>query len=921
MSELKNELILEASGFNQTIDQATGKVEDFDKASKKAGDSIKDLGDKGTLSTKELLKEIGKMSGAERSVSNYRRQLMQMTKDISDLTIAYRNMNAEQQNSDVGRQTLQRIQELTNQAGQYKDAIMDVQQNIKNLASDTMYWDAAAQGVQMFTGAMQICSAVSLITGKNTDQLVKALAKVKALETSARAIKNITNALQKQSSLMSVITGLQRKLTLATNTQTAATGAATIAQKLFNKIANANPYILLASAAIAVGTALFAWSKHSKKAEEEQKKLDEETENAKKVTETYAGEIGTLLNKFLDLTDAYRRLSSNKDKLNFLKTHADDFKNLGLAVKDLNDAENIFINNTEKFKQAIIKRGVIQGLQKIIEQETNKAAEQIAALYQEGAGPYKQGQILTETQAGLAGHNRDYWTLGVSDRNMGQNYVTLNQEGADLLNKEYLAKKEEGLLKDLEGSRERIQGIIDRYTQEISGILDFNLGDSGSGGSGGGGIIDPKAVEGSLTWLQNEYSKELKTLQGMKIDDPGFDEQKDKVLALYKLIEDLKDKYQIGVKVETGEAEENIELVSGSLAEAQYHVNELTKVLQNMNPNDEDFEEIVELLEIWKKKLEEINKLINNTNDKVEETKGKYDDILETYSKLTSSARDIQQLFDIGAISSSDAKKMMDDINKQLAAAGLTIRVNLEIGGIDEFKNKFDKISGIVTGPIDAIESVGNSYRQMMDKLEDPKADGWEQFWSVISFGETVISAVSSVLGVMATIQDMVTAAKQRSTQATIQETAAEAVNITTKGEEAAANITLAGTEGAAAAAGAGQSVSSIPYVGPILAIAAIASVMAAIIGIIATAKGFTTGGIVGGNSFTGDKLWARLNSGEMVLNVDQQQNLWKQLNSGPVIADAASSSVNIPDKITLTAKGTDLQAVIYNNSKRNSKI
>ena len=139
MSELKNELILEASGFNQTIDQATGKVEDFDKASKKAGDSIKDLGDKGTLSTKELLKEIGKMSGAERSVSNYRRQLMQMTKDISDLTIAYRNMNAEQQNSDVGRQTLQRIQELTNQAGQYKDAIMDVQQNIKNLASDTMY--------------------------------------------------------------------------------------------------------------------------------------------------------------------------------------------------------------------------------------------------------------------------------------------------------------------------------------------------------------------------------------------------------------------------------------------------------------------------------------------------------------------------------------------------------------------------------------------------------------------------------------------------------------------------------------------------------------------------------------------------------------------------------------------------------------
>lgn len=43
-------------------------------------------------------------------------------------------------------------------------------------------------------------------------------------------------------------------------------------------------------------------------------------------------------------------------------------------------------------------------------------------------------------------------------------------------------------------------------------------------------------------------------------------------------------------------------------------------------------------------------------------------------------------------------------------------------------------------------------------------------------------------------------------------------------------------------------------------------------------AGGFENGGIVGGNSFTGDKLFARINSGEMVLNKRQQSNLGNML-------------------------------------------
>jgi hypothetical protein len=43
----------------------------------------------------------------------------------------------------------------------------------------------------------------------------------------------------------------------------------------------------------------------------------------------------------------------------------------------------------------------------------------------------------------------------------------------------------------------------------------------------------------------------------------------------------------------------------------------------------------------------------------------------------------------------------------------------------------------------------------------------------------------------------------------------------------------------------------------------------------------FATGGIVGGASFAGDNINARLNSGEMILNADQQMQLWDMIANG----------------------------------------
>ena len=69
----------------------------------------------------------------------------------------------------------------------------------------------------------------------------------------------------------------------------------------------------------------------------------------------------------------------------------------------------------------------------------------------------------------------------------------------------------------------------------------------------------------------------------------------------------------------------------------------------------------------------------------------------------------------------------------------------------------------------------------------------------------------------------------------------------------------------------------------------------------------FATGGIVGGNSYHGDRVQAHLNSREMVLNLGQQKNLFDAINTGNmgggavnvVVNNSASNLVTAEPKIT----------------------
>lgn len=102
--------------------------------------------------------------------------------------------------------------------------------------------------------------------------------------------------------------------------------------------------------------------------------------------------------------------------------------------------------------------------------------------------------------------------------------------------------------------------------------------------------------------------------------------------------------------------------------------------------------------------------------------------------------------------------------------------------------------------------------------------------------------------------------------------------------------------------------------------IPAIATTVAAIMSVISTissvAGSFAEGGIISGGSQIGDNMVAKVNSGEMIINGKQQQNLWKAISSG----NLGGNTENQVSVSNVRVKGSDLYLALRNYSKVKSK-
>ena len=180
-------------------------------------------------------------------------------------------------------------------------------------------------------------------------------------------------------------------------------------------------------------------------------------------------------------------------------------------------------------------------------------------------------------------------------------------------------------------------------------------------------------------------------------------------------------------------------------------------------------------------------------------------------------------------------------------AGGITSMTNALEGG----RNAWETLTGVVDGAIQIFQSIAG----IVDIVK-------------ALTGVTQASAAAS--GVKASATATETAATTSHTAATAADTAATITNTAAKGGMAIANATASGA--------------SMPFPYNVVAIAAgVAAVVAALASI---SGAFANGGIVGGSSPSGDKLLARVNSGEMILNGAQQSRLFNFINGVTPFAD-----------------------------------
>ena len=223
---------------------------------------------------KRLQEETGKTS---LNVGKYSADAQKLTTQIENQTKQLALLRLE------GKQNTEEYQRLSRETAILRDALKDATAEVNNMASDTSNLDAVLGAASAASGGFSAYTGIMELAGVESENVEKAQKKLQAAIAVTTGVQAIQNSIQKQSALMLGISRLQQTaLTkakvydrLVTMQGTKATISATVAQKAFNLIANANPYVLLATALVTVVGALTLFSMGTKDAAEKQKRLNE----------------------------------------------------------------------------------------------------------------------------------------------------------------------------------------------------------------------------------------------------------------------------------------------------------------------------------------------------------------------------------------------------------------------------------------------------------------------------------------------------------------------------------------------------------------------------------------------------------------------------------------------------------------------
>ena len=348
-------------------------------------------------------------------------------------------------------------------------------------------------------------------------------------------------------------------------------------------------------------------------------------------------------------------------------------------------------------------------------------------------------------------------------------------------------------------------------------------------------------------------------------------------------------------------ADELIKRMQGVVGENMEKSFQMPKLRQRDTTFDykkTDTDKLSEKVDIWIEYRDNLKEKLNGVKDKTSDL------AKEIQEELNNAIRNTD---DLGtALKIAQVKQDVEDFSKELNE-GL-------YSGVKNIASSSDRMV--------------SAFENLRDVMNDVDSSGWERIMAVWNAMTNTIDGIMSIIKTIETLTELTNKlARAKEVEATI-DTATTATKVANKTAETTAEITALGTQTAAEvtastakttaasvemAAKSTAAYAYIPFAGPALAAAQIAT-MQALIAAAAIPK-FASGGIVTGGPSSGDKILARVNAGEMILNGRQQSNLFEAINSGKMGGDKMLAST-----VTTKVRSKDLILTINNELKSQGK-
>lgn len=616
------------------------------------------------------------------------------------------------------------------------------------------------------------------------------------------------------------------------------------------------------------------------KASEQAEAMKEMNSAAEEVKNAYDSTLKStyseLMSKYDKLKDGWKSLSTEQQKVQWIRDNKDAFGELGLKISGLSDAENIFSGNTQNIVASFERRAKAAAyaakLVELYKQQLDlkKRSESVDKAINNATADFRKDPTFRDSGA---------YAKEEEKRRTGIAAVAADLKHGGDGNIEKLKRDLNDVNTEIDEAKDALQTLKKEDPAKTVNIPAVNTANTATN--------TPSAVE-PKTYIE-KLQAQLSAAQKEK-DNALTIEARVEADAKVKKIQAEIDEATKG-KVSIEAATEPTYIVAGSAADKRKSYSNAQQRIGNIRQdydsglidkasaqkaiadiNDQLSALGLKPIEVhFKTPIEELQEQLQNAQRSLDEattieakvkasakiaeiqaeidraTKGKASiaaevepeyieqgsvaDKRQSYSNAQQKASRIQSDFEIGIIGKDEAMKQLEDLDAELTQLGLKpLKIDIKTSDIDDAKKKME-------GACSAASAMGSSLSSLGNAIGVPELN--------------VAGVLAQSIAVM--------------------------------------------TEGFATATAQAATLGPWAWIG--FAATGIAQ-LAAMISAMKNLNGFASGGVVGGGSTFGDRKFARVNSGEMILTKWQQARLFQMINT-PRYTPPVFTQRTLPDMQT----------------------